>query len=81
MSKRSGDGVTLAAVVAVIACCALPLLAVTVGGALAAAGGVAVRYWPLTAVGIALAAWAGVRLGRVIRARNRSLRERERFER
>jgi hypothetical protein len=81
VSKRSGDGATVAALVAIIACCALPLLAVAAGGALAAAGGVAVRYWPLTALGIALAAWAGVKLGKVLRAGKRSLRERERFER
>jgi uncharacterized membrane protein YfcA len=81
MSKRSGDRVTLATAMAIVACCAFPLLAATAGGALAAAGGVAVRYWPITALGIALTAWAGVKLGKVLRAGKRSLRERERFER
>lgn len=81
MTNRSGDRATVAAVVAIIACCALPLLAVAAGGALAAVGGVAARYWPLTALGIALVVWAGVKLGRVLRARSRSIREREGRER
>lgn len=44
MRKGSGDGATVAAVVAIIACCGVPLLAVTAGGTLAAVGGVAARY-------------------------------------
>lgn len=63
------------AAVAVIACCAVPLLAVTAGGAIAAVGGLAARYWPLTALGVALAVGAGVKLGRLLRARSRSVRE------
>ncbi|MGQ0668681.1 MAG: hypothetical protein ACT4PO_03230 [Actinomycetota bacterium] len=74
MRKASGFGGTVFAVAAVAACCALPLVALTAGGALAAAGGLAARYWPLTALGVAVAVWAGVRLGRFIRARNRVLR-------
>ncbi len=63
------------AVVAMIACCAVPLLAVTAAGAIAAAGGLAARYWPLTALGIAVVVWAGLKLGRLMRARSRTLRE------
>ena len=65
------------AAVALIACCAVPLLVVTGGGALVAAGGLAARYWPLTAFGVALVAWAGVKLARLVRARSRSLHEHE----
>lgn len=75
MRKGSGDGATVAAVVAIIACCGVPLLAIAAGGAIAAVGGLAARYWPLTALGVALAVWAGVKLGRLLRARSRSLRE------
>lgn len=60
--------------VAMIACCAVPLLAITAGGAVAAAGGLAVRYWPLTVLGIVVAVWAGLKLGRLKRARSRALR-------
>ena len=80
MTKGSGTGGILA-VVAMIACCGLPLLAVTAGGAIAAAGGLAARYWPITVLGIALAVWAGTKLVRLIRARNRALRARERSDR
>lgn len=76
MTKGSGTGGILA-VVAIIACCALPLLAVTAGGALLALGGLAARYWPIAVLGVVLAAWAGVKLGWVIRPRNRKLRVRE----
>lgn len=74
-NKGNGTGAGLLAVVAMIACCGLPLLAITAGGAFAAVGGLAARYWPLTALGVALAVWAGVKLGRLLRARSRSLRE------
>lgn len=76
MSKGSGAGATVVAAVAMIACClALPLLAITAGGAIAAVGGLAARYWPLTALGVALAVWGGVKLGKLLRARSRSLRD------
>lgn len=74
MRKESGFGGTAFAVAAVAACCALPLVVLTAGGAIAAVGGLAARYWPLTLLGVGLAAWAGVRLGRLIQARNRVLR-------
>ncbi len=69
------------AVVAMIACCAVPLLAVTAAGAIAAAGGLAARYWPLTALGIVVVVWAGLKLGRLMRARNRALREHQSSDR
>jgi len=65
----------LLAVVAVLACCGLPFLAITAGGAIAAVGGLAARYWPLTTLGVGVAVWAGVRLGRLFRARSRALRK------
>jgi hypothetical protein len=55
----------------------LPLLAITAGGVIAAVGGLAARYWPLTALGITVAVWAGLKLGRIIRARVGSPRENE----
>lgn len=76
MSKGNGAGGMALAVVAVVACCGLPLLAVAAGGAIAAGGGLAVRYWPLTVLGVALAVGAGVRLVRLVRARNRGSRVR-----
>lgn len=75
MSKGGGAGATVVAALAIGACCGVPLLAITAGGATAAVGGLAARYWPLTALGVALAVWAGVKLGRLLRARSRSLRE------
>src|SRR5919198_6604174 len=48
-SRRAG-GVVFA-ILAVAACCALPALAAVGGGALAAAAGLAVRYWPLSVLG------------------------------
>lgn len=80
MSRGNGTGTGLLAAVAMIACCGLLLLAITAGGAIAAVGGLAERYWPLTALGIAVAVWAGTRLGRVLRARRGSLRENQNSE-
>lgn len=69
MSEGGGRGGILAAV-ALVACCALvPLIGL---GVLAAAGGVALNYWPITLVGVALAVWAGVKLTRRVQARNRA---------
>ena len=67
-SDRQGLGVLLGAVVLAL-CCALPLLAVLAGGALAAVGGVVARFWPLIVVGMAVAVWAAVKLTRIRRAR------------
>jgi hypothetical protein len=64
--NHQGLGVLVAAVALVI-CCALPLLAVAVGGALATAGGLAVRFWPLVVVGMVAAVWAAVKLTRTVR--------------
>jgi hypothetical protein len=74
--RGEGAGALLWAVVAVAACCALPFLLVGAGGLIAAFGGLAARYWPLTVLGVVAAAWAGVEVGRLLRARNRSLRGR-----
>ncbi|MGH2655503.1 MAG: hypothetical protein ACRDIZ_02175 [Actinomycetota bacterium] len=64
----------MAAVAAVVACCAL-LPAIAVGTGLASAAvGAAARYWPLTLAGVAVAIWAGVRIARTVRRRQR-LRE------
>jgi hypothetical protein len=61
---------TVAAAVAVIACCALlPAIAVGAGVASAVAGA-AVKYWPLTLGGVALAIWAGLRIVREVRPRS-----------
>lgn len=65
--NRDGLGVVLAAV-AIVLCCALPLLAVAVGGVIAAAGGLVARYWPLVVVGVAVAVWAAVKVTRTVRA-------------
>lgn len=70
--KSGGRWGTVAAVAAIAVCCALPALVVLAGGALAAIGGAAVRYWPLTAVGIAAIGWASLRVARVVRMRSRS---------
>lgn len=69
------------ALVAIIVCCASPLLAITAGGAIAAVGGLAARYWPLTALGVGFVTWAGVKLGRLLRAWSRSLHERQSSDR
>jgi hypothetical protein len=62
---------TLAGALAIVACCAL-LPAIGVGaGAFAAALGVAVRFWPVTVVGVALASWGGIRLARTLSGRRR----------
>ena len=81
MSRGNGTGTGILAAVAVIACCAVPLLAVTAGGAVAAVGGLAVRYWPLTVLGIVVAVWAGLKLGRLMRARSRALRDHQSSDR
>ncbi len=74
-------GMGMLAVVAMIACCGLPLLAITAGGAIAAVGGLAERYWPLTVLGVVVAVWAGLKLGKLIRARSRVLHRDEVHER
>lgn len=74
--RDGGAGAILWAVVAVAACCALPLLALGAGGLIAALGGLAARYWPLAALGAVAAVWAGVQVGRLVRARSRSVRTR-----
>ena len=75
VGKGNGTVTGILAAVALMACCAVPLLAVTAAGAIAAAGGLAARFWPVTALGIAMVAWAGLKLGRLVRARSRALRE------
>lgn len=75
MTDRSTPWRTTGAIVLVIACCAL-LPAIAVGaGVVSAAAGVAVRYWPLTVVGVALLVWAGLRIARVVRRRRDALRQ------
>ncbi len=64
----------LLAAAALVACCVVPALVVIGSGFLVAAGGVAVRLWPLTLLGLVLAAWGGARLVR--RARTRKARSR-----
>jgi hypothetical protein len=73
-NAANGTGAMLLALAAVLACCGLPFLFVTAGGAIAAVGGLAARYWPLTIVGLGAAVWGGVGVGRLIRARSRALR-------
>lgn len=72
--SRAGVGGGLLPVMALVACCGVPLLFVLGAGALASIGAVAARYWPLTLLGLAVAAFAGVKLGRLVRARSRALR-------
>lgn len=74
MSRGGGVGGTVVGVVAVLACCALPALIVLGAGFLGAAGGLAARYWPLTVLSLAAAAWGGLRLVRLVRQRSRTLR-------
>ncbi len=71
-NRRTGG--TVAAVVALVACCALPALVVLGAGTLGAIGGAVARYWPLTLLGVLAAAWGGMKLARLVRARNRALR-------
>jgi len=52
------------AVIAVALCCAIPALVVLAGGLAATMWGAAVRFWPVTSVGVALAAFGGTRLAR-----------------
>lgn len=61
-------------VVALVACCAAPALVLLGAGVVGAIGGAAVRYWPLTLLGLLLAVWGGLRLARLVRARDRALR-------
>lgn len=61
-------GGTLAAA-AITVCCALPFVIALWAGALAAAGGVIARFWPLVVAGVAVATWAGVGLARWVRKR------------
>ena len=63
-SDHQGLGVLLGAVVVAL-CCVFPLLAVVAGGALAAVGGLAARFWPLIVVGVAVAGWAAAKLTRI----------------
>lgn len=69
-----GEGLGILAIVAIAACCALPIAAVAGAGLLSVVGGALARYWPLTIIGAAVLAWAGYRLARIVRARNRALR-------
>lgn len=64
---------TVAAVAAVIACCALIPAIVLGAGVAAAVAGAAVRYWPLTLVGIVVLVWSGVAIARVLRRRREAL--------
>ncbi|MBI4259212.1 MAG: hypothetical protein HY658_01480 [Actinobacteria bacterium] len=74
--RRGGVGGAILAVAAVALCCAVPALVVVGAGLLTAAGGLAARYWPVTVVGLLALVWGGVRLGRLIAARNRALGDR-----
>ena len=71
---RRGDGLggAVLAVVAVVLCCGLPALIVLSGGILAAVGGAAVRFWPLTLLGVAALVWGGARLRSLLAARSRA---------
>lgn len=73
MADRNGIGGSLVVVVALVACCALPVLIALGAGALATVGGTALRYWPLTSLGIVVIGWAVFKLSRLIRTRNRAL--------
>lgn len=64
----------LAVVVAVAVCCAVPALILLGAGAVGAIGGAAIRYWPLTLLGALAAVWGGLKLARLLRARDRALR-------
>jgi hypothetical protein len=79
--RGEGIGVGLLAVGVVVPCCGLPFLLVAGGGILAAMRGLAARYWPITVVGLAAAIWGPFKLGRLVAARNRALRGRDRDER
>ena len=72
--RKEGIGTGLLAMGAVALCCGLPFLIVLGGGLLAAAGGLAARYWPVTVAGVAAVIWGAVKLGRLVAARNRALR-------
>lgn len=68
MNERSGGrGGALLAGLALALCCGLPLIIAS--GALAVAGGWLARAWPVLLLGIAVLAYAGVRIGRNIRER------------
>ena len=56
----------LVAGAALLVCCAVPALFAIGGGFLAAAGGVAIRLWPVTVMGLALTGWGCVRLVRLV---------------
>lgn len=73
--QRSTGGPTLLAVLALVACCAGPLIVVAAGGALASAVGWAARFWPLVALGLVAAVWAGAKVVRAARMRARFLRD------
>ena len=70
--QQNGTTGTLLAALAVAACCAGPLIAVAAGGALASALGWAARNWPLLALGLGVAVWAGAKVVRAVRLRARS---------
>lgn len=71
----AGGGGLLLALVALSLCCGGPFLLLVGAGTLAAAGGALIRYWPLTLVGLGVATFAGIKLGRLLRARRRALWE------
>lgn len=74
--RRNGGRGTLLVGLGLVACClAGPLLLVVGGGLLASAWGTAVRFWPVTILGLAAALWAGGRLASLIRARARATRD------
>jgi hypothetical protein len=70
--RTSGDRGLVLAIAAVVACCAVPALVAIGAGFLVTLGGALARYWPLTALGLAVAAWGGFRVWRVVRARRQA---------
>ena len=72
LGERRSTGPTLLAALALVACCAGPLILVAAGGALASAPGWGARFWPLVVLGLAVAVWAGAKVIRTARLRARS---------
>jgi len=72
--RRTGAGGPIFAVAALALCCAVPALIVVGAGLFAAVGGLAARYWPLTAIGVLALVWGAAELVRLLAARAHTLR-------
>jgi len=76
--RRTGAVGPVFAVAALALCCAVPALIAVGAGFLATAGGLAARYWPLTAMGILALLWGAFKLAKLLVARAGVLRGKDR---